>query len=166
MNRLTEFFNENIKKQGRVWPLVLVRLLVGYLYIKSGLVWLGYDDPSGEMISEISKTLENGTAFSFYEPFLRGFVLNNAALFTFLVSWGEFLVGVSVFTGTMTRVGCGAGIFMMLNYILRKASTLARPVIGPPLWLLLLAVIFLTSAGRVFGVDHYLYKKWPKIKLW
>lgn len=166
MKNVTEFFKNTVETNTKLWPVVAIRLLVGYMFIKTGSLWLGYDDPTGEMTTAINSSLENDRAFSFYAPFLRNVVLANVGLFTFLVSWGEFLVGISVFSGTITRLGSAGGMFLMLNYILRQASTLENPFTGPPLWFILLAVLMITASGRVFGVDQYLHKKWPNRYMW
>lgn len=53
------------------------------------------------MTQQIENVLESGRQYGWYEPFLRSVVLPNAGVFAFLVTWGEFLTGISTTFGAM-----------------------------------------------------------------
>ena len=42
----------------------------------------------------------------------------NAGFFSFLVTWGEFALGLGVFLGVLTGIAAGFGVLMNLNYLL------------------------------------------------
>ncbi len=86
-----------------------------------------------------------------YAAFLRGFVLPNAGLFAYLITFGEVLVGVGLLVGVLTGVAAFFGTFMNLNYLL--AGTVS---INPILGFLGLFVILAWRVAGYYGADRYL----------
>ena len=64
-----------------------------------------------------------------YASFLQSFVLPNAALFAYLVTFGEVLVGLGLIFGVLTSIAAFFGVFMNLNFLLAGAVSI-NPVIG------------------------------------
>lgn len=143
------------------WLLVVLRLLMGFMWLGTGWSWVTKPDAPAYLVGAIEVSLDR--AVFFYVPFLKHVVLPNVGLFAFLVAWGEFLTGVALFLGTLSRFGAGVGMFILLNYALRQ---------GPPsfkFFIPMLAIhiaILLGAAGRTLGGDHFLHKRWPKVPLW
>lgn len=108
--------------------------------------------------------LENGHGF--YKPFLESVVLPNAGLFAWLVTVGELLVGAALVTGTATRIAAAGAIFLMLNYLFAKGAWWWHPSSNDAALQFIALVVLIGSAGRAFGVDYWLAKKWPAIPLW
>jgi thiosulfate dehydrogenase [quinone] large subunit len=88
---------------------------------------------------------------SWYASFLQNFVQPNAAVFSYIITFGELCVGLGLILGVLTGIAAFFGIFMNLNFMLAGAVSI-NPVIGT-------LAIFLVLAWRVagyYGVDRYL----------
>lgn len=143
------------------WLWLVARLAVGYEWISAGWgkinnpAWFGSDAGkalSGFLQGALAKT---GGAHpqvqSWYAAFLRDVVVPNARLWSYLISIGEFMVGVALILGMFVGLAAFFGLFMNMNYLL--AGTVS---INP---LLLLAAMLLILAWRTagwFGVDRWL----------
>ena len=92
-----------------------------------------------------------------YAKFVENVALPNAGVFTYLVPFGEFLVGVSLILGAFTIAGLLGGAFMNLNYLL-AGTTSTNPI-------LYTAAIILIAAGAnayKIGVDQLIVSFWKK----
>ena len=98
-----------------------------------------------------------------YDSFVTNVVLPHPELFASLVSWGEFLTGVSLVLGAASRVGAGVGMFLSINYILLQSRFF--PGYDGTL-LVAQFVLLLGASGRVLGADGYLYRRWPRAPIW
>src|SRR5215471_14708746 len=79
-----------------------------------------------------------------YASFLQNFVLPNAGLFSFLVTWGEVLVGLGLLVGALTGIAAGFGVLMNFNYLL-AGTVSVNPILG-------MFGLFLVLAWRVAGL--------------
>jgi len=78
-------------------------------------------------------------------------VLPNAGLFSFLVTYGEFAVGLGLLLGALTGIAAGFGVLMNMNYLLAGTVSI-NPVIG-------VFGLFLVFSWRVcgwIGLDRFL----------
>ena len=85
-----------------------------------------------------------------YVSFLENFVVPNADLFSFMVAWGEVLVGLGLIIGVFTTWAAFFGIVM--NFAFMFAGTVSS---NP--WMVLLTFFILAAgynAGR-FGGDRW-----------
>jgi len=143
---------------GLLW--LVVRVYVGWQWLEAGWaklhspVWVG--DKAGTALQgflagALQKTGgPHPDVQSWYAVFLQGFVSHHTALFSYLVSYGELLVGVALILGLFTGVAAFFGAFMNMNYLL--AGTVS---INPVLFVL---EVFLILAWRVagwIGLDRY-----------
>ena len=143
-------------------PTVL-RLLLGFLLIFNGWTWTHRADPGGYLAEAISTILAAGGTVGIYRPFLESVVLPNVGLFAFLVGWGEFLSGVSLFLGAASRLGAAVIAFHFINYGL-MGGYFSLAVHG-----ILIAMVAATvywRSGRQFGLDRWLYRRWPNARIW
>lgn len=85
----------------------------------------------------------NPSVQGWYANFLHDFVLPNAGVFSFLVTWGELAVGLGVLVGALTGIASGFGVLMNLNYLLSGTVSI-NPVLGT-------FGLFLCFAWRVAG---------------
>lgn len=137
--------------------LLPLRLVIGLAFMVSGQSkiaeggWGAAYETS--LIDFLNANLAN--AFSFYRPFLEGFVFPNASAFSLLVSWGEFFVGLSIFLGLFIHFGAGIGIFMVLNYTFAVGLFIWMPSLET-LYIWSMFTLLTCSAGRAFGVDQIL----------
>lgn len=93
----------------------------------------------------------NPAVQGWYASFLKDFVLPNAGLWSFLITWGELAVGLGVLIGALTGIAAGFGVLMNLNYLL--AGTVS---INPVLGVFGLFLVFAWRVAGYYGLDAYL----------
>lgn len=135
------------------WLWLIVRLYVGWQWLEAGLgklsnpAWIG--SGAGKAITgfvqgALSKT---GGAHpdvqGWYAWFLQNAVLQNARLWSYLITFGELLVGVALILGIFTGIAAFFGSFMNANYLL-SGTVSSNPI-------LLLLAILLVMAWRTAG---------------
>jgi uncharacterized membrane protein YphA (DoxX/SURF4 family) len=142
------------------WGLVLVRIACGAILLKAGWPKI-HEGVSDELV------LGTREAFANAPGIVRGWgehvVLPHPWIFSHLIAWGEFLGGLALFLGVLTRP---AGIlvgFQFLNFFF----------VGPEqqqMFVLLLAVCgfgcAISRAGRKFGADVFLDERLPRWITW
>ncbi|MDQ0256755.1 thiosulfate dehydrogenase [quinone] large subunit [Evansella vedderi] len=85
-----------------------------------------------------------------YHAFIESFALPNAGVFSFMVAWGELLVGIGLLLGVLTTAAAFFGI--MMNFAFMFAGTVSS---NP--WMILLTIFILAAghnAGR-YGGDRW-----------
>lgn len=85
----------------------------------------------------------NPAVQGWYAWFLQHAVLPNAGLFSFLVTYGAFVVGLGVLLGVLTGIPAGFGVLMNLNYLLAGTVSI-NPILG-------VFGLFLVFSWRVCG---------------
>ncbi len=93
----------------------------------------------------------NPAVQGWYASFLHSFVLPNAGLFSFLVTWGEVAVGLGILLGILTGIAAGFDVLMNLNYLLAGTVSI-NPILG-------MVGLFLVVSWRVcgwIGLDRWL----------
>jgi thiosulfate dehydrogenase [quinone] large subunit len=165
---MNAFKNPNVA--GIAW--LIVRLYVGYEWLTGGIakvfgegsaVWVG-----GKAGTAVAGFLKGAIAKSalaegfdpiktphpvvqeWYAILARDVFLPNAWLFSYLMAYGELLVGIALILGIFTRFSATMSVVMALALFLAGAvSTL------PQLLVLGLAITLVgTNAGR-FGLDYF-----------
>jgi len=58
--------------------------------------------------------VQSGGAYPFMVPVLKGILAHFATPMAFAVAYGEFLIGISLLTGVLSRVASGFGLSLML----------------------------------------------------
>lgn len=142
-----------------IW--LLVRLYVGYQWLMAGYekvmspAWTGSNAGSalkGFLMGAITKASgSHPDVQSWYAMFLKSYVLTHAAQFSFIVSYGEFFVGIALILGLFTGIAAFFGGFMNMNYLF--AGTIS---INPVLFLLELFLILAWRVSGWYGLDRYL----------
>jgi thiosulfate dehydrogenase (quinone) large subunit len=87
-----------------------------------------------------------------YRPFLEGTVLPNVGLFAQLVTFGEWVVGLSLVLGLLTRGGALLGMWLNANYMLMK-GLMNNAGSSDRLFFLTELMFLLAAAGLVWGLD-------------
>ncbi len=152
----------NPRVTGILW--LVLRLWLGYAWLKAGLpkafgdkaeVWVG--DKAGVAVSGFLKgalmRAEGGSpqVQAWYADFVREIALPNASLFSYLVAYGEVLVGVALILGLVTHFAASMGIVMNLAYLF--AGTISK---NPQMLVAEVAIAFAGIAAGYYGVDRYL----------
>lgn len=65
----------------------------------------------------INRFLEQGGAYPFMAPILRGFVLPHATPIAFLVAYGELAIGLALTFGMLVRPASAGGLIFMLTML-------------------------------------------------
>jgi thiosulfate dehydrogenase (quinone) large subunit len=147
----------------------IIRVYMGYEWITAGFekitssVWVG--DKAGIAITGFFKgalaqaTGAHPAVQGWYAFFLEHVAIPNAALFSYIVSFGEFLVGVGLILGAVTTIALIAGAFMNLNYML-AGSTSTNPI----LYTLAIVLLVVGANAYYWGLDRFLViPLWQKI---
>ena len=137
--------------------LALVRIAFGLYLIMSALskTQQGWFTNGGPLSQTLQQTLPR--ADPFYRAFLEGTVLPNVNLFAQLVPLGEWVAGISLLFGLLTRIGSLVGMWLMLNFMLMKGLANAAGS-GDRLYFVLCLACLLGAAGLTWGVDGLLQR--------
>jgi thiosulfate dehydrogenase [quinone] large subunit len=146
--------------------LALLRIYLGVILFITVLGKLTRDQPfSTEMLGFLSGVVRRG-ALPWYTAFIQEVVVPHASLFSCLVMTGELLAAVSLLTGSLTRLGALVAMFLFLNFMLSKGRMFWSPDSQDAAVFFIALVVFLGRAGRVWGVDALLARRWPRAWLW
>lgn len=133
--------------------LAIIRIYLGYSWFTSGWgkITGGGFDASGFIQGAIAKsTGENPTVQSWWASFLENVVLPNAGIFSFLVMWGELLVGIGLILGLFTTFAALMGIVMNFSFLF--SGTIST---NPQMILLTIFVLVAGANAGKFGLDRY-----------
>lgn len=86
-----------------------------------------------------------------YAAFLQHVVLPNAAMFAYVITFGEILVGLGLLAGALTGIAAFFGLVMNLNYLL-AGTVSTNPILG----VLAILVVLAWRIAGYYGVDRYL----------
>jgi len=148
-----------------IWT--FLRVWLGYQWIVPAIeklkdpTWVG--SQSGVAITGFLKgalaksTGEHPAVQWWYARFVENVALPNAKIFTYLVPYGELLVGISLILGAFTIAGLLGGAFMNLNYLL-AGTTSTNPV------LYTVAIILMVAGVNAYkiGLDNLIISYWKR----
>jgi thiosulfate dehydrogenase [quinone] large subunit len=151
---------------------VIVRLYVGYEWFTAGFekmfgrsifgevsqggpwIFSGHDGAAmaGFATGALAKaTGAHPAVQGWYAWFLQNVVLPNSAVFAYIITFGEILVGLGLIVGCLTGIAAFFGLVMNLNFLL--AGTVS---INPVLGVLALFIVLAWRIAGYYGVDRYL----------
>lgn len=147
------------------WLWLIVRVYLGYEWFMAG--WEKLNDPNGAWVGAhtgqaISGFLQGalgktaaatGSAHpdvqAWYAWLITHAALPNATVFSYLVAYGEVLVGAALVLGFLTGISVFFGMFMNLNFML------AGSVSVNPIWFTLsIGVILAWRISGYIGLDR------------
>jgi thiosulfate dehydrogenase [quinone] large subunit len=143
------------------WVWLIIRLYVGYEWLLAGYekiispAWVGANAGTA-LTGFIQGALKLTTGAhpsvqSWYGAFLQNLVLPNAALFSYIVSFGEALVGIGLILGIFTGVAAFFGGFMNVNYLM--AGTVST---NPFLFVFATWLVLAWKTAGWLGLDHWI----------
>lgn len=144
--------------------LAFLRIYLGVILLITVLGKLTRDMPFSVEMLGFLRAMHNTSPW--YQQFLQRVVIPNAGTFSILVMAGELVAGLSLLTGTATRLGAGIAMFLFLNYMLAKGRWFWSPDSEDAAVFFIALVVLIGRAGRVAGVDRYLARRWPDAPLW
>ncbi len=151
------FFKD--RRMSVLWA--VVRIWLGWQWLQAGMekitspVWTGAKAGvavGGFLQGALAKaTGEHPLVQGWYADFVRSVALPQAKAFSYLVAYGEVLVGIALILGTFTVFAAVMGALMNLNYML-AGTTSTNPIMYT---LAILVIIAGTNAGLI-GLDYWL----------
>ncbi len=148
MKKISYFLFED-KRSAILW--LIIRLYVGLQWLQAGWgklfssSWIGSDAGkaiTGFLNNALTKTGgEHPDVMGFYAWLIKNIFIPIAPLMSYLVVFGEILVGIALIIGFQTKKSAIIGSFMNFNYLFSGAVS-----INP---LLLLLQIFIIIAYKV-----------------
>jgi len=146
--------------------LVILRLHLGVILLITVAGKIFRPEPfSVEMLSYL-EGFSMRNAPGFYQTFLQEVVIPQATLFSYLIMTGELIAGLSLLLGLCTRAGAVIAMFLFLNYMFSKGRHLWSPDSEDAAVFFSALVCCIGAAGRVYGIDGYLARRWPGSKIW
>lgn len=150
------------------WLWLALRLYVGWVWLSAGYekiinpAWIGANAGAamqGFLTGALTKMSgAHPDVSAWYGFFITHVALPHPALFSYLVAFGEFLIGIALIFGAFVGFAAFMGAFLNFNFMFAGAIS-----INP---LLLLIEIFLVAAWRnagFFGLDRWLL---PRYRAW
>jgi len=145
------------KKSVHRWPITLLRVYTGVFFLYYGFGKIRNPNFADGLGGFVNSRLEE--SFDFMRPFLESVVLPNKALFAFLVSWGEFAIGIALILGLATRWASAAGALMVASFWFTKGQGFLDAQNHDAIWLVIFVVLATVHAGRVHSLDERLADK-------
>lgn len=136
---------------GKIWP--------EFSFGNFGKGWLKQPTLQG-ILEGALKTMRPEVAF--YHGLVENVFLPHAGPLTYLVVFGELLVGIALVLGLLTRISAAAGMFMTAMFFLLtwQAGPLVQTAMGHHafVYLVLCLVILISGAGLYGGIDGQIRK--------
>jgi thiosulfate dehydrogenase [quinone] large subunit len=149
---------------GSSWFWLLVRLYVGWEWLVAGWAKVGSDAWTGAGAGTALTGFLNGALAktvgahpdvqSWYAWFIKAAVLAHPVVWSYVVAWGELLVGIALIVGIFTGIAAFFGMFMNLNYLL--AGTVS---INPVLFVGGIGLILAWKVAGYIGLDRFVLPK-------
>ncbi|WP_312095893.1 DoxX family protein [Niallia sp.] len=133
--------------------LAIFRIYLGYQFIHAGYkkITSGGFDASGFLQGAIANSTGDHPAVQgWWATFLEHIALPNADLFSFMVQWGEVLVGIALILGLFTSFATLMG--MVMNFAFLFSGTVSTN--GQMILLAIFVIVAGANAGK-FGLDRY-----------
>jgi thiosulfate dehydrogenase (quinone) large subunit len=160
---LSKFLFSNTKMS---WFWLVVRIYLGVQWLEAGWekiqnpVWVGGNAGgalTGFIKGAMAKTAgAHPDVSGWYSWFLGHAVLPNVSMWSNLVAYGEFLVGIGLILGAFTFLSAFFGFFMNINYLF--AGTVST---NPVLLVLALGVMLSAKVSGNLGLDRWLKRYVP-----
>ena len=142
------------------WLWLILRLYAGYEWFSAGLEkiqdpnWVGANagtSMAGFVNGALAKTTgAHPSVQAWYAWFLQHVVLPNVHIWSYLISFGEFLVGVALILGLFTGIAAFFGGFMNVNYLM--AGTVST---NPMLFVLATWLVLAWRTAGWIGLDRW-----------
>jgi thiosulfate dehydrogenase [quinone] large subunit len=143
------------------WIWLILRLYVGYEWVSAAIgkiqspTWVGSQAGvaiTGFVNGALKKTAgDHPDVQGWYATFLQNAVLPNAHIWSYLITFGELLVGIGLILGILTGIAAFFGSFMNVNYLL--AGTVSS---NPTLFIIATWLVLAWKTAGWIGLDHWL----------
>ncbi|MDI6783065.1 MAG: TQO small subunit DoxD [bacterium] len=161
-----ENIKANLKEPSYLSYLAFLRITLGIFFFQAGWGKLTSGFISRNMLLTIFNDWVQHVPNAWYKNFLLEYAMPHSTIFSYLVVYGEILVGLALVFGVMTRLSVLLAMIMNLNYHLASGWRPGSGALINKIFLACEIVILLSAAGRSFGIDRILHKKYPRNPLW
>lgn len=137
------------------WLWLVIRLYLGYAWLTAGWgkvtapEWTG-ENAGAAVQGFIQGALGNEDVSTWYATFLENVVLPNATVFSFMVAYGELLVGLGLILGLFTGIAAFFGGLMNVSFLF--AGTLST---NPLLFVLATWLVLAWKVAGFYGLDRW-----------
>lgn len=158
-NPLSRFLFANTKS---AWIWLILRLYLGYSWLMAGIGKVGSDAWTGAnagaaiegyMNGALARAAE-GEVASWYASFLEAVVIPNATPFSYIVAYGEVLVGIGLIIGFLTGFAAFFGALMNMSFLL--AGTVSS---NPVMFVIAMLLLLAWKVAGWYGVDRWALPK-------
>lgn len=161
----------SLRLPGSILQGILARAALAFLRIYLGMLFLLASGPKlrGDFTAKLAEFLHQVAltkGHGFYRDFIQQAVLPNVGLFARLVPWGELLVGVTLVLGLATRLSATVALVLLVNYMLAKGAWFWYPSSNDAALAVIAVALIIGAAGRTFGLDVLLARRWPRSPFW
>ena len=142
------------------WIWIILRIYVGWIWLEAGWekimnpVWVGPKAGlalGGFAHGALAKTTgAHADVSGWYAAWLAHVVIPNAAVFSYIVSFGELFVGIGLILGIFTGIAAFFGAFMNMNYLF--AGTIS---VNPIMFVIELFLILAWRVAGWYGLDRF-----------
>ncbi len=155
-NPVSNFLFNNTRS-GLLW--LVIRLYLGYAWLDAGWhkvtsdKWVGSDAGAGLtgfIKGAIGKAADGKDVTGWYASFLEDMVLPHAKVFSYVVAFGEVLVGLGLILGLLTGIAAFFGAFMNACFLF--AGTLST---NPLLFILATWIVLGWKVAGWYGLDRW-----------
>jgi thiosulfate dehydrogenase [quinone] large subunit len=146
------------KYTGIAW--LLIRLFIGYQWLNAGwekineAAWVGDKVPTGIhgfLAGALAKTTgAHPAVFGWYGDFLNSVAIPNERIFSYMVAYGELLVGLALLVGLFTKWAAFWGAVMNLSFILAGSTSANGYMLAMEV-----ALLFAGLGVSFYGLDTF-----------
>jgi len=135
---------------------------VGYFFFVYGWQKLNLRFLSGEQLAmQLARAANDPLAF--HRDFILQTVTPHSQFFAYLIAYGEIAIGLSLIFGLLVRLSSAFGMFHNLNIMFALAIPNGGAQVGLNRIFIVLQLMFiLAAAGRAFGLDGILAKRFGR----
>jgi hypothetical protein len=83
-----------------------------------------------------------------------------------LISWVELLLGTTLVLGLLTRLSAAGALLLALEPVLLGRSSLSLLYSAEVAWACIAVALIVGAAGRTFGLDSLLARRWARSPFW
>lgn len=150
-------FFESIKYVGHLLPMAILRIYMGLWFLRLALDKLNGDyllQP--KLASAINEYVRLSSAPDWYRQVLESVVVPNWQIFAYTLMYFEFLIGIGLILGFLSRPLALIMTFVAWNYLYTSPAELW------PVYKLIMVVGLVLAwlgAGRSLGLDYFFFKR-------
>src|SRR5690625_5207705 len=155
-NPLSRFLFVSTKS---AWIWLILRLYLGYSWLTAGWgklkadAWVGSESGTaikGFTQGVVAKAAE-GEVAGWYATFMESLIAPNATVVSYMVVYGEILVGLGLIVGCLTGIAAFFGALMNFSFLL--AGTVST---NPMMLVIAILLIMAWKVAGWYGVDRWL----------